>query len=95
LQEYLAGTDPTNSASSFRIASMVITGNDLRIAWTTGPGKTDALQRTAGDVGGNYSTNNFVNIFIVTNTVGTTTNYLDVGGATNFPVRYYRVRQVP
>ena len=42
----------------------------------------------------NY-TNNSIAIFTVTNTVGTTTNYLDVGGATNKPARYYRVRLVP
>jgi hypothetical protein len=46
-------------------------------------------------VNGSYSTNNFADIFAVTNTVGTVTNYLDVGGATNSPSRYYRVRLVP
>jgi hypothetical protein len=34
-------------------------------------------------------------IFTATNTVGTTTNYLDVGAATNVPAFYYRVRLVP
>jgi hypothetical protein len=95
LQEYLAGTDPNSSTSSFRIASLVTTGYDLRVTWTMGSGKTNALQRTAGDGGGNYGTNNFANIFIVTNTVGTVTNFLDVGGATNKPARYYRIRLVP
>jgi hypothetical protein len=95
LQEYLAGTDPSSSTSSFQITSMVVTGNGLRIGWTMGPGKTNALQRTPGDGGGNYSTNSFANIFIVTNTTGTVTNFLDVGAATNFPARYYRLRLVP
>jgi hypothetical protein len=95
LQEYLAGTDPNSSTSSFQITSMVVTGNSLRIGWTMGSGKTNALQRTPGDVSGNYNTNNFADIFIVTNTVGTVTNFLDAGAATNFPVRYYRVRLVP
>ena len=40
-------------------------------------------------------TNNFTDIFTVTNTVGTVTNYLDTGATTNFPSRYYRVRLVP
>jgi hypothetical protein len=31
----------------------------------------------------------------VTNTIGSLTNYLDSGGATNTPSRYYRVRLVP
>ena len=44
--------------------------------------------------GGHY-TNNFANIFIVTNTTGTVTNYLDLGAAATGPSRYYRVRLVP
>ena len=59
----------------------------------TGPGKTNALERTAG-AAGSYS-NNFAGIFTVTNTIGTVTNHLDVGAATNSPAFYYRVRLVP
>ena len=32
---------------------------------------------------GSFLTNNFVNVFTVTNTVGSVTNYADVGAATN------------
>ena len=92
LQEYLAGTDPNDSGSAFRITSIVRTANNVRVTWMMGPGKTNALQATSG---GGYSTNGFTDIFIITNTVGTVTNYLDVGAATNFPARYYRVRLVP
>ena len=95
LQEFLAGTDPTNSASSFRITSEVRTGNNVLVTWMTGIGKTNALQWTAGTSNGSYVTNSFANLFTVTNTTGTLTNYLDVGGATNKPARYYRVRLVP
>jgi len=95
LQEYLAGTDPTNSTSAFRITSILRTNNDVRITWMMGGGKTNALQRGAGDGSGGFATNNFATMFIVTNTVGTVTNYLDVGGATNVPSRFYRVRLVP
>jgi T5SS/PEP-CTERM-associated repeat protein len=95
LQEYLAGTDPNNSASAFRITSISQTGNNVLVTWMMGPGKTNALQVTSGVGGGAYATNSFTNLFIVTNTVGTTTNFLDVGGATNSPARYYRVRLVP
>jgi len=94
LQEYLAGTSPTNSASSFRIISVATEDNDVRVTWTTGPGKTNALERTAG-VAGSFATNSFTAIFTVTNTIGTATNYLDIGAATNSPARYYRVRLVP
>jgi hypothetical protein len=92
--EFLAGTDPTNSASAFRITSIASTGNDVLVTWTMGSGKTNALQATTGDADGGYS-NNFNDLFVVTNTVGTTTNYLDAGAATNFPSRYYRIRLVP
>jgi T5SS/PEP-CTERM-associated repeat protein len=95
LQEYLAGTDPTNSGWYLHITSMTPQDNDLLVTWMMGPGKTNALQATAGALNGTYSTNGFADIFIVTNTVGTITNYLDLGAATNGPTRYYRVRLVP
>jgi phosphatidylinositol glycan class B len=95
LQEYLAGTNPTNSASSLRITSVINTNDNLLISWMTSPGKTNALERTAGDGNGGFATSNFTGIFTVTNTVGMSTNYLDVGAATNFPSLYYRVRLLP
>jgi polygalacturonase len=95
LAEFLAGTDPTNSTSAFRITSIVQTNNDVVVTWTSGPGKTNALQKTAGAGDGSYQTNNFADIFVVTNTVGTVTNYLDVGAATNSPACYYQIRLVP
>ena len=91
LQEYLAGTDPTNSASAFRITSVTRTGSNVAVTWNMGSGKTNALQFANS---ASYMTN-FTDLFIVTNTVGTVTNYLDVGGATNVPSHYYRVRLVP
>jgi endonuclease G len=91
--EFLAGTDPTNAASAFRILSIAREGDDLRVTWTMGAGKTNAAQRAAGS-SGNYNTN-FVDVFIVTNTVGAVTNFLDLGAATNSPAGYYRIRLVP
>jgi T5SS/PEP-CTERM-associated repeat protein len=88
LQEYLAGTDPTNSAAAFRILSIIRTNNDVLVTWQPGIDKTNALQR-AGDL-----TSSFADIFIVTNTTGSVTNFLDVGGATNSPPQFYRVRLV-
>jgi beta-glucanase (GH16 family) len=93
-QEFQAGTDPTNSASLFGITLIAPEGNDIRVVWMMGPGKTNALQSAEGGSLGDYLTN-FVDVFTVTNTVGSTTNYLDVGAATNMPARYYRVRVVP
>ncbi|HUJ09718.1 MAG TPA: DNA/RNA non-specific endonuclease [Verrucomicrobiae bacterium] len=92
LAEFLAGTDPTNTASAFRITSIVPEGNNLRITWSMGADRTNALQFTSGATG-SYSTN-FSDIFIVTNTVGTATNFLDLGAATNTSAGYYRIRLV-
>ena len=94
LQEFQAGTSPTNSASAFRITSIAREANNVRVTWMTGIGRTNALDRSAGDPSGNFTTN-YVSIFTVTNTVGKATNYLDLGAATNTPAFYYRVRLVP
>jgi hypothetical protein len=81
----------------FRITSITPQGNDMLVTWLMGTGATNALQATAGDGSGGYSTNGFTDIFIVTNntTVGSVTNYLDIGGATNGLSRYYRARLTP
>jgi pectate lyase len=90
--EFIAGTDPADSASMFRIASIIRSNNDISVTWMTGVGKTNALDRTGG-AAGSFS-NNFAGIFTVTNTAAGTTNYLDLGAATNSPAFYYRVRLV-
>ena len=76
------------------ILGVEATNNDLLVTWITGVGKTNALQATIGGAGGNYS-NDFSDVVVLTNTIGTVTNYLDLGAATNTPTRYYRLRQVP
>jgi len=83
--------------NEFTITSVAREGNDLRVTWMMGPGQTNALQVSKGGSHGKYVTNNFKDIFIVTNntTAGTLTNYLDIGAATNFPSRYYRARLAP
>ena len=80
--------------NTFRITSITPQDTDVLVTWMMGPGATNTLQATAGDAAGGYSTNGFTDIFIVTNntTVGTITNYLDIGAATNVPARYYRAR---
>jgi len=82
-------------ATAFRVSGIVQQGNNILVTWATSAGRTNELQATTGAAGGTYSTNNFVAIFTVTNAVGSVTNYLDVGGATNTPARFYRVRLVP
>ena len=90
----LAGV--TNTFSGFRITAIGIEGNNIRITWVTGGGRTNIVQVTVGS-GGTFTTN-FVNLsplIILPGSGDVITNYLDVGGATNAPARYYRVRLVP
>jgi PKD repeat protein len=98
LAEFLAGTDPTNSASAFCITGVAQEGDDVRITWTTAGGRTNTVQGAAGDAPGSYATTNFIDIselMIITGSGDATTNFVDVGGATNGAARFYRVRLVP
>ena len=87
--------NPVPSTGIFNVNSIVTTGNNNLITWQTVGGETNVVQATAGTAGG-YS-NNFTDIS--PNIIGkggdlTTTNYLDVGGATNIPARFYRIHLV-
>jgi hypothetical protein len=78
----------------FRINSIALQGNNVLLTWTTVGGTTNQLQLT----GSTYATNGFTNLgpqMLIGGSGGVTTNYLDIGGATNTPARYYRVRLVP
>jgi hypothetical protein len=93
LQEYLAGTNPNDPASTpLRITSIAQQGDNVLLTWTTAGGKTNVVQATAG-ASGNYS-NNFLDLspMIIPSGGLTSTNYLDTGGATNRPSRYYHVK---
>ena len=94
--QFLAGLDPTNSASLFRIVSAESSANDIILTWQTVGGKTNVVQRAAGQADGTY-TNNFQDItaVIISGSGRVTTNYVEVGGATNNPACYYRIRLGP
>ena len=87
---------PAPAPGLFNITSVVPQGNDMLITWQTVGGETNVVQVTTG-TSGSYS-NNFTDLSPIIIPKGgdfTTTNYLDAGGATNGPMRYYRVRLVP
>ncbi len=95
--EFLSGTNPTNSLSALRIISAVRQTTDVVITWTTAGDRTNVVQATTGDVDGSYATN-FTDItgwFIIPGSADATTNHADSGGATNFPSRFYRIRLQP
>jgi hypothetical protein len=88
--------NPPPTSGVFQITSVVAQGQDALITWQTVGGETNVVQAAAGASGG-HSTN-FIDISpMIVGRGGdlTTTNYLDIGGATNFPARRYRIRLVP
>ena len=108
--QFLAGFDPTNNAAYLRIISILNSNNDVVLTYLGANGdtsypcgpttRTNVLESTAGaGAQGNY-TNNFVstgltNILSDGTGLGVVTNMVDVGGVTNGPAHYYRVRVVP
>jgi len=109
LAEFLSGFDPTDSAAYLHIISIVRTGNDVRVTYLGGNGdntwspgtaaRTNVLDFTVGDAVGNYS-NDFTsadqtNVLSGGDGHGVVTNFVETGGATNAPSRYYRIRVVP
>jgi outer membrane protein assembly factor BamB len=94
--KYLAGLNPTNPASVFRITSTVPTGANFVVAWQTAGPRTNVVQAANGLTGGLSNSFSDVSGPVIINVVGDTmTNWTDVGGATNRPARFYRVRLGP
>ena len=95
-QEYLAGTDPTNSASVFRITEIWPDDADMFLTWTAVGGKRYILQTATAFTGRLSDDFHDLNPAIVAPGTGETeVSVLHLGGATNGPSRFYRVRLVP
>jgi T5SS/PEP-CTERM-associated repeat protein len=89
-----AAGSTTALVTALRITSITTQGSDLQITWATTGGVTNAVQATIGNPG--YNTN-FVDIsgpILILGSGDTSTNYIDVGAATNSPAKFYRVRLV-
>jgi len=91
-EEFLAGTNPTDGASAFRVLSITRENDDLRVTWLTAGGRTNAVQAASGP-SGSYS--DLSSNIVIAGVSDTTTNYLDLGAVTNSPGRFYRIRLVP
>jgi hypothetical protein len=94
--ECLCGTDPTSSTSVLRIISIAKEANDMRVTWTTVGGRSYVLQTNVPPASGSFTNNfsDFSSVIFVLGSGESTTNQLDLGGATNSPARYYRIRLV-
>ncbi len=92
LAEFLADADPNNASSTFRITSIAPEGDNINITWATVGGKTNVVQ-----INNSLATNYFdlSGPIAVSGSGNTTTNFLDVGGVTNTPAGFYRIRLVP
>ena len=104
--KFLAGFSPVSSAAYLHIINLAETNNDINViywgangdsSYAGGPAsRTNVLEFAPGAADGSY-TNNFVStgatdILSGGTGIGMVTNMVDPGGATNQPVRYYRVR---
>jgi hypothetical protein len=81
-----------------RITSILRTNTtNILITWATVGGLNYALQTNSPLAGGGFTDNfaDFSPVIQVPGSFASTTNYLDVGGATNRLSRFYRVRLVP
>ena len=90
-----AAGSTTALVTALQITSITTQGGDILITWLTTGGVTNAVQATPGTPG--YNTN-FVDIsgpLLILGSGDTSTNYVDVGAATNSPAKFYRVRLVP
>jgi glycosidase len=92
LQDYLAGMNPLDPSTAFRITNIIITNNtDVQVTWTTEPNKTNQLQSSSAP-GTNGTWNSVGSITLGTGLPATQTDY---GAATNNPLLFYRVWLVP
>ena len=97
LAEFLAGTQPNNPNSVFRIAS-VDPGNERSPHYLEHGWRKELRVQTNSISGGNGITTNFADfapLIIMPRTNEATTNILHTGAATNRPGGYYRVRLGP
>lgn len=94
LQLNAENVNPPPPPGIFIVTSVVVQGTNTFLTWNTIGGETNVVQATGGF--GAFS-NSFIDISpTIIGSGGDLTNasYLDLGGATNFPARFYRVRLV-
>jgi len=94
LNEYLAGTNPTNATSFLHLTSLTVTTSGVRATWTTTPSRTYVLQM-ASKLGG---TNKFADVSLAISAPGTgesRTNFTDTSAKSGLTGRFYRVRLGP
>jgi sugar lactone lactonase YvrE len=90
--QFLAGLNPTDAASVFLVTDLKQTGSNFVITWKTAGLRTNVVQAA------NAIANGFSDVsgpIVIKVSGDTTTNYTDLGGATNGSFRFYRIRLGP
>ncbi len=93
LPECQTGSDPNNAGSGLRILSIEVAGVDVNITWQTVGATTNIVQASPTPSGAD-----FVDLsppIVVPGTGDVTASWTHVGGATNAPAGFYKVRVVP
>jgi hypothetical protein len=94
LNEYLAGTDPLNPNSVFKMTGAMLTNKtDIRVGWTTVSGHSYVVQTNGSPGGGAFDDLSPV-IQAPPGTGESTTTYVHTNGAANRAL-FYRVRLGP
>jgi T5SS/PEP-CTERM-associated repeat protein len=91
LQEYWAGTDPTRAESYLHITALDCMGDNVRVSWHAGGGRTNYVQAVTGS-GFTNSFNDVSAPLFIPDNGDVLTNWVDVGAGTNRPARFYRIR---
>jgi len=92
LQEFHAGTDPTNPLSQLRIRSVTLNGPDVLIRWQSTGGRSNIVQSALSPE------DEFTDLsppIVIPGSGDAFAEYLHSGAAANSPARFYRVRTVP
>lgn len=91
LQEFRAGTDPTNALSQLRIRALTLDGTNVLISWQTAGGRTNVVQ-TAPSLSDAFT--DASPPLVIPGSGDTLANHFDPAGA-NASARFYRVRTAP
>jgi hypothetical protein len=80
------------ACTPYRIVQVVRTNGNVLVTWETAGGRTDVLQ-AAGNVVGTFA--DISAPLTIPGSGAVTTNFVEVGGSTNTPARFYRLRLIP
>ena len=94
LGEYLAGTNPTNGLSAFRMTGALLTNDNVALSWTTVGGRSYIVQALTELSSGLTNFVDVSGVIAVGGSVEGSTNYVHVGAGTN-QAALYRIRLVP